>query len=469
MSDYVLQWESPHLGYYWIHHFVRDVYNDGLVEKYTGFQEDNFLVDCRANLCSFYLHKDCIKKVQEVALGFWKNRKKVLKWVAAIFRYRRVIDELPWQVSFVDSNSAVLFLKKLEEIFHSAVALHLVSQPHLTHVLREELVSCNVSDDDIGRFTLPVKLSPIMEEQFYWYTLVVMNQGSTSDCLNDAINKHLERWRFISAGDSRGPMSFEYLLDRFNGDSLKLSLIKEQLENLKKIKNGSLRRQLDKDSEAFPKNVRDVFKMIRDVSYLRFVTKQMWMKIWYLMEETLRFLIHGDPAYFDWTLEEFAQKKHLLSDERSTYIYLRQGNDKESLFYNQLDNFWRESLVSDLKYESINELSGDIGYRGRVVGRVLRVGWEDDIGMQLKNIQENTVLVLPQTTPSIVGILTRCKGLVTDEGGITGHASIVSRELKLPCVVGTRIATKVFKNGDIVEVDAFNGKVKLVSRERDGE
>jgi len=52
--------------------------------------------------------------------------------------------------------------------------------------------------------------------------------------------------------------------------------------------------------------------------------------------------------------------------------------------------------------------------------------------------------------------------IVTDEGGITCHAAIVSRELGIPCVVGTKIVTKVFKDGDLVEVDANKGLVKKV-------
>jgi pyruvate,water dikinase len=52
--------------------------------------------------------------------------------------------------------------------------------------------------------------------------------------------------------------------------------------------------------------------------------------------------------------------------------------------------------------------------------------------------------------------------IITDEGGITCHAAIVSRELKKPCIIGTKIATQVFKDGDMVEVDAENGIVKII-------
>jgi pyruvate,water dikinase len=51
---------------------------------------------------------------------------------------------------------------------------------------------------------------------------------------------------------------------------------------------------------------------------------------------------------------------------------------------------------------------------------------------------------------------------VTDEGGIMSHAAIVARELKKPCVIGTKFATQVFRTGDMVEVDAENGIVRKV-------
>lgn len=56
----------------------------------------------------------------------------------------------------------------------------------------------------------------------------------------------------------------------------------------------------------------------------------------------------------------------------------------------------------------------------------------------------------------------KASAIVTDDGGITCHAAIVARELKTPCVVGTKIATHVLKDGDMVEVDADKGSVRIV-------
>ena len=54
----------------------------------------------------------------------------------------------------------------------------------------------------------------------------------------------------------------------------------------------------------------------------------------------------------------------------------------------------------------------------------------------------------------------KAAAIVTEQGGITSHAAIISRELRVPCVIGTKIATKVLKDGDKVEVDATKGIVK---------
>jgi pyruvate, water dikinase len=58
----------------------------------------------------------------------------------------------------------------------------------------------------------------------------------------------------------------------------------------------------------------------------------------------------------------------------------------------------------------------------------------------------------------------KAAAIVTDVGGITCHAAIISRELKIPCVIGTKVATKVIKDGDIVEVDATKGTVKIIGK-----
>jgi len=77
-------------------------------------------------------------------------------------------------------------------------------------------------------------------------------------------------------------------------------------------------------------------------------------------------------------------------------------------------------------------------------------------------LKHGEILVAPMTSPDYVIAMRKSVGIITDEGGMTCHAAIVSRELGIPCIVGTKIATQVLKDGDLVEVDANKGIVKKI-------
>ena len=78
---------------------------------------------------------------------------------------------------------------------------------------------------------------------------------------------------------------------------------------------------------------------------------------------------------------------------------------------------------------------------------------------ELYKVKKGDVLVTQMTTPDFVPAMKRACAIVTDEGGTTAHAAIVSRELGVPCIVGTGNATRVLRDGEIVTVDAAHGAV----------
>jgi phosphohistidine swiveling domain-containing protein len=104
------------------------------------------------------------------------------------------------------------------------------------------------------------------------------------------------------------------------------------------------------------------------------------------------------------------------------------------------------------------EVRGSIAYSGKAEG-IVKVHLSV---MKGEDIPKGTVLVSGMTNPQIVPYLKNAVAIVTDEGGLTCHAAIVSRELKIPCIVGTKVATQVFKDGDFVEVDADSGVVRKI-------
>ncbi len=78
----------------------------------------------------------------------------------------------------------------------------------------------------------------------------------------------------------------------------------------------------------------------------------------------------------------------------------------------------------------------------------------------LPNVTQGDVLVAIYTTPEYLPAIMRAAAIVTDEGGMTSHAAVLSREMGKPCIVGTNNATRVLKDGDLVEVDADSGTVR---------
>lgn len=108
----------------------------------------------------------------------------------------------------------------------------------------------------------------------------------------------------------------------------------------------------------------------------------------------------------------------------------------------------------------VKTLKGNVAFSGIVRGRVRVIKTIKDIS----KLKRGEILVTAMTTPDMTIAIHKAVGIVTDEGGITCHAAICSRELKIPCVIATKNATKVLKDRDLVEVDAEKGIVKILEK-----
>lgn len=117
--------------------------------------------------------------------------------------------------------------------------------------------------------------------------------------------------------------------------------------------------------------------------------------------------------------------------------------------------YWQNKLEN--KGSSVK---GTLAYPGKVKGRVVvHTSWKKSL-----KIPKGSVIVSGMTNPQIITALKNAVAIVTEEGGLTCHAAIISRELKIPCIVGTGNATQVLKDGDLVEVDANKGLVKKLNK-----
>jgi len=104
-----------------------------------------------------------------------------------------------------------------------------------------------------------------------------------------------------------------------------------------------------------------------------------------------------------------------------------------------------------------------------LTGRVACQGYAKGIARIILGISDfskfndGEILVTGMTRPEFVPLMKKASAIVTNEGGITCHAAIVSRELGKPCIIGTQRATQLIKDGDLVEVRANHGTVRILS------
>ncbi len=157
---------------------------------------------------------------------------------------------------------------------------------------------------------------------------------------------------------------------------------------------------------------------------------------------------------------DIKQVNNLQKKRQKKYIYIFKNN-KEKII---TDNFEKE--LKGIERLTIEEARLNKEIRGRTIlrtNRVIRgkVKIIRDLTIT-KKLPEGCIVVLPMTQPAMAPYLKKVAAIITDEGGLLCHAANLAREFKIPCIIGTKIATKVLKDGDLVEVDANKGVVRKI-------
>ena len=143
-----------------------------------------------------------------------------------------------------------------------------------------------------------------------------------------------------------------------------------------------------------------------------------------------------------------------INERKKTWIYYAIGSQFQYLTGCDAEKIYSELRKNfDKKHDIIR---GTTASGGMVRGNVKVIMGEQDFN----KFERGCILVAPNTRPEYLTIMKKAVAIVTDEGGISCHAAIVSRELKIPCIIGTQIATSALKDGDMLEVDADNGIVR---------
>ncbi len=218
--------------------------------------------------------------------------------------------------------------------------------------------------------------------------------------------------------------------------------------------------------ELLPKELTSTISMLQEILFIKDHRDEFRRRAFYnlgsLVEEiTKKYDIRREDLWLvkhDELLRLENDREHMLRDiaeRRKCYVVETDGTN--SLFL-QGEEALKNSLEDRKGVEATNVIKGISGAFGKVSGIAQVIGGANKI----KEFKEGNVLVVTTTNPDYISAMQKAIAFVTDEGGITCHAAIVARELKKPCIVGTKNATKIIKDGDMVEVDADNGVVRIL-------
>jgi len=160
-------------------------------------------------------------------------------------------------------------------------------------------------------------------------------------------------------------------------------------------------------------------------------------------------LLSGKPHDLQTRLENRARDKY--------FVYQILNGKEEVSWVDDPDPIIQEIEKSQPEDDML-ELAGQIACQGKVQGKA-RIIFDPSKEAQF---DKGDILVTINSNPTFMSLIKKCSAIVTDEGGMTCHASIISREMNIPCIVGTKVATKVLHDDDLIEVDANKGIVKII-------
>jgi len=213
---------------------------------------------------------------------------------------------------------------------------------------------------------------------------------------------------------------------------------------------------------------KQLLKFAKEIVFLKGYRKDTFYHLFYCYEPFLKEIakrinvdVRDVGFLFPWEFENaLINKKYSkrdLENRRLSSLYYMKGN-KIKFYFNEN----REKFKEKIKIEKITKVGdsvkGMVAHPGYAKGFVKIIQNPGD----MEKMKEGDILISQMTNPNLVLAMQKAAAIVTDTGGLTCHASILSRELKIPCIVGTNIATKVLKDGDLVEVDADKGIVKRI-------
>lgn len=446
--------------------------------------------------------KHGLKKLKSVEF-VERNVKEAEEHGKKLWMYAEFIDA--HQLKYMKTEELLDHYNKLFVEIQKMFGYFNVSQPSISYAIEEE-IKCLMEKQKIGDETqfniLTVMLKPdeitLLEEEekdllkialkfkddkrlaeFFSQTeyIVLRELFYSAKSIYNLLKAHQNKYDFLACSENFDVFDLKYYMKR-----LQEMIKRSENEIYKQIAETSPdKERMKKEREDLIKkyNLSNELVHIIDVariySHQRMMIRLFWSKgihVWgKMLREFARRINISEIDIQYYTREEinnyFAKKEIVsvteLEERKKPCIYAIFDRQKPVLFKGEEAKLIYDKYLKD-EIKDNTMLKGTIANKGIKVGKVKLLAHGENMVTQIYEMEKGDILVTGNTRPDMMLALEKASAVVTDEGGICSHAAIVSRELGIPCIIGTVRATKMFKDGDIIEVDANNGIVKRINK-----
>jgi len=390
-------------------------YSAGKVFKFIpGMQGDILVLDF-----AYYVLKEDIDTIYKIVADKIENDRQ---WFTQLFEE---FEKQKQEISKIDPADIKAVYTKVPELL-ACSSLIINMDPCIERYLKEKGIS-------LSEVMIPPKKKTIMTHY----------QDELRNATEEEIPEIVKKYKWI-------PIHF------FMGNPLTVEQALEAKKNLPK----------EPDVPPVKPEYQFLADLGAELSYQRFniveVATELIYKSWKPLEALAKkySLSFEDMTNFTYQeIVELAETGKLPEDikTRPLRFGLHTKKGKMKLFFEEEI----DKAINSMKKEEIEEVvKGTPAFKGKVIGpaKIVQGPQETD------KVEKGDILFAHETTPDYIVAMHKAAAFVTNQGGITSHAAIIARELRKPCIIGTKTGTKSFKDGDLVEVDADKGIVRKVEK-----
>ncbi|MFH0853030.1 MAG: PEP-utilizing enzyme [bacterium] len=382
------------------------------------------------------------------------------------------------------------YIRRHSELYNQAI-IHVyldLYKPHLTTYLIEYLnrqikktAYKSTAKEVFTQITVPKRLSKVQHEEIALLKIASriragrrsqkFEREKLSSSIIRSVGQHISKYKYLGFNFEGPPFPDQYFWKRLKELALDSVSPEEKYAAVinKKKQDRKIQEYFNNELKVDYKH-QQLFSITRGIIFTKDYRKMSLVQSYY---ETEKLLIEIGRRV---NLNIHEVRECLLHELKNMLInsQARPSDIKKRMrgcLFVIIDRRFPGKIYTDQRYRTmkkyllkkedlteVNYFHGQAAYFGKTEGVIRVINTVKD----LSKMKMGDILVSQMTNPDLVPAIKKAAAIITDIGGVTCHAAIISRELKIPCVIGTKIATKVLKDGDRVIVDANQGDVRRI-------